>query len=242
MGSTPADLMFSFLERMRSPLTVPQLKEEFQGAIEAFGFSAFGIAYLPNPGERMRDLRMLYTWNEAWADRYFERGYAFADPILQRVRVSDDPFLWSEAIEGQPVRQRSMLIMSEATAFRMNAGFTIPIRTARGFEAVVTMSGEQADLSPDDRGALHLIGLYAHAKLIAIAGGPEGTRTRPKLTVRERDCLSWCSEGKSSWEISVILGIGKKTVDEYIATAGQKLGCTNRQHAVAEALRLKLIA
>jgi DNA-binding CsgD family transcriptional regulator len=61
------------------------------------------------------------------------------------------------------------------------------------------------------------------------------------LTPRELDVLTWAAQGKSAWEIGVILGIAKRTVDEHIHTAMRKLGAANRTQAVAIAIRDHII-
>ncbi|HEY0439676.1 MAG TPA: helix-turn-helix transcriptional regulator, partial [Xanthobacteraceae bacterium] len=58
-----------------------------------------------------------------------------------------------------------------------------------------------------------------------------------RLTVRERQVLGWAAAGKSSWETGMILGIGKRTVDEHAQTAMRKLGAVTRIQAVAIAIR-----
>ena len=64
---------------------------------------------------------------------------------------------------------------------------------------------------------------------------------RPNLTPREREVLAWVAQGKSAWEIGEILDIAKRTVDEHAQTAVRKLGAVNRTHAVAIAVRERII-
>ena len=61
------------------------------------------------------------------------------------------------------------------------------------------------------------------------------------LTRRELEVLTWVARGKSAWEIAQILGIAKRTVDEHVQAATQKLGAVNRTQAVALALLRHLI-
>lgn len=61
------------------------------------------------------------------------------------------------------------------------------------------------------------------------------------LTPRESDCLRWCSQGKTNWEISRILGLSERTVEHYLSRANRKLGTVNRVQAVARALKHGLI-
>jgi LuxR family transcriptional regulator, quorum-sensing system regulator BjaR1 len=64
---------------------------------------------------------------------------------------------------------------------------------------------------------------------------PDSTQRRPRLTSRERECLRWCSLGKTNWEISRILGLSERTVEHYLARVNRKLGTATRIQAVAVA-------
>ena len=72
----------------------------------------------------------------------------------------------------------------------------------------------------------------------ANATSPE-RETRPNvgLTRREREVLGWLKEGKSSWDISMLLGISERTANFHAANIMRKLGTYNRAQAVAGHLR-----
>jgi len=61
------------------------------------------------------------------------------------------------------------------------------------------------------------------------------------LTEREAECLTWTAMGKTSWEISVILGVSESTATFHLRNAVIKLKASNRTHAVAKALQAGLI-
>ncbi len=61
------------------------------------------------------------------------------------------------------------------------------------------------------------------------------------LTARERDALAWVAEGKSDWEIAVILGLSETTVRFHVDNARKKLGAVNRAQAVARMLRRRQV-
>ena len=69
-------------------------------------------------------------------------------------------------------------------------------------------------------------------------GVPAGSHS---LTPREREVLGWVAQGKTTREISEVLGIASRTVDEHVKAAGRKLDAANRTHAVAIALRERII-
>ena len=61
------------------------------------------------------------------------------------------------------------------------------------------------------------------------------------LSDRERECLFWVSEGKTTDETALILGVSSNTVNGYITHAIQKLSASNRAMAIATAIRSGII-
>ena len=61
------------------------------------------------------------------------------------------------------------------------------------------------------------------------------------LSDRERECLFWVSEGKTTDEVAVILGVSSNTVNSYITHAIQKFSASNRAMAIATAIRSGII-
>lgn len=61
------------------------------------------------------------------------------------------------------------------------------------------------------------------------------------LSSREIEVLDWIKRGKSSWDISVILGCSKRVVDFHVANIKVKLDVVSRAQAVAVALKMGLI-
>ncbi|WP_293897767.1 LuxR C-terminal-related transcriptional regulator [Phenylobacterium sp.] len=95
------------------------------------------------------------------------------------------------------------------------------------------------DLSPEDALAIQLAGLMLTERLMTFAAPPGADEVR--LTHRERDALAWVAEGKSDWEISVILGCAETTVRFHVDNARRKLGAVNRAQAVARLAAARLL-
>ena len=70
---------------------------------------------------------------------------------------------------------------------------------------------------------------------------PSHQLERPSLTPREVEALQWTMEGKTAWEVGVILGISERTAVLHIQNAMRKLEAVNKHQAVLKALRLGLI-
>ena len=109
--------------------------------------------------------------------------------------------------------------------------------SSRCSTSCVTMAGERPELESRARRAVYMLSLYAHARAVSLLDCTDGTGPRRELTLREREVLHWIAAGKSSWDVSVILGISERTVNWLIARASRKLNAVNRTHAVVNAIR-----
>lgn len=70
---------------------------------------------------------------------------------------------------------------------------------------------------------------------------PKWLEKKPTLSTREKECLYWVSEGKTSWEIALILGISERTVNFHLAQLHHKLGARNRHQGLAKVLVTSLM-
>jgi LuxR family quorum sensing-dependent transcriptional regulator len=134
-------------------------------------------------------------------------------------------------------------MMNEARELGLAEGFCVPIYSVSGFQAAVSFGGREFRRDPEFQGALHLLAIYAHGRLremLADTGNRAAVRAL-NLSSREVECLRWSAEGKTTWEISCILGLSEKTVEKYLTCAIRKLDASNRVHAVAQAFRAHIL-
>jgi transcriptional regulator EpsA len=85
--------------------------------------------------------------------------------------------------------------------------------------------------------ALLRLSQAAAAETVLAPGAPVG-RT---LSARETEILGWVREGKSNYEIGCILGISGLTVKNHLQRIYKALGVSNRTHALARCLALRLL-
>ena len=88
---------------------------------------------------------------------------------------------------------------------------------------------------------LNALAWQFHIAFAEMAPPPGHSNAKVELSAREQDCLRWTAEGKSSWDIGMILKISENTVNFHIKNAMRKLGTTSRTVAVVQAIRLNLI-
>jgi DNA-binding CsgD family transcriptional regulator len=62
-----------------------------------------------------------------------------------------------------------------------------------------------------------------------------------ELTHRETEVLRWIKDGKSSWDISIILKCSKRVVDFHVGNIKKKLNAASRAQAVAIGLHHGII-
>lgn len=184
------------------------------------------------------------TYPRRWVDRYLSCGYAAIDPVLPTARRRTDPFVWSD-LRG--VDGRVDAFFDEAAAMGVGRdGLTIPIHCGHGDTALFSVT---SDLTGAEWRAkvdrllplLHIVALEFNRGLVALAAMAPTRDRMSLLTRREIEVLHWAAAGKTVWETAVLLGISEQTVQSYLRDAVRRLGCINKTHAVAEAVRQALI-
>jgi len=110
---------------------------------------------------------------------------------------------------------------------------------ARGHTVFALFSaGYAGRIDPKALGSAHMRCTYA---LDQFFHSTRDIEPPSMLSERERECLLWVSEGKTTDEVALILGVSSNTVNSYIAHAIQKVGASNRAMAIATAIRSGVI-
>jgi len=102
-------------------------------------------------------------------------------------------------------------------------------------------SGSTMEYNRHTEAILELAVPHLHLALSHIFCNRKSASNTIVLSFREKEVLTWLKQGKSSWEMSVILGISERTVNYHIYNIMQKLEVVNRPQALAVAVRLGLI-
>jgi LuxR family quorum sensing-dependent transcriptional regulator len=203
-----------------------------------FGLPTFAITTIPVRSEDFRQAHFAERWPAGWFEHYDRRNFVKSDPVLVQTRKSLKPFPWHQAPLDPDPDSLGRAVMNEATEFGLKDGFTVPFHTPDRQVGCVTFGGERFELSLDEQRALHLIAIYAAAKIHDLLGPREAI---PRLSPREIEVLKWCSAGKTTRDIADILSLSESTVEGYVINACQKLDAVTRTQAVAEAIRAGLI-
>lgn len=131
-------------------------------------------------------------------------------------------------------------ILSLAYDFGIKRGYTSGgLRNGRGTTSLFAIAGKYVKHNPRMDIIMKNITPYLHLSIYGC--GYDKAQSEIKLSPREKEILKWVKEGKTSWNISVILNISERTVNFHIDNIKQKLNVMNRAQAVAVALKWRLI-
>ncbi|MGO4571507.1 LuxR family transcriptional regulator [Microvirga sp. 2TAF3] len=202
-----------------------------------YGFTSFLVTGLPSQKERLEPYILLNGWPIGWFERYKEVNHYRHDPCVRHCFSTIEPFAWDELPAQLIQGKEPQRVMDEATDFGLAGGLCIPLHDVYGSQAVVTMAGQQIELAPSARRMVHLASLYAYGAAERSIRAPTYHKCESRLTERERDVLLWSAEGKTFWEIGMILGISEATVNDHMRHIREKLGTRNATHSLAEALK-----
>jgi DNA-binding CsgD family transcriptional regulator len=230
---------FDFIDALSLQSDEASLVDSFENLIRKTGMTYFMVGNPSQPGVTRHDRLLATNWPREWLDHWSNHRYLFVDPIVKRLLSSREPLRWSPT-EGA-VDRAGARVLQEASEYRMPAGFAVPVYSRQGLVVAVSMATEHYDLGPRDEQSLYLASIYFHGKLEALQAQSASPQRGPRLTPRERECLSWVASGKTDWEISQILNIAEQTVHEYVQNALIKLNATTRAQAVAIAILMKQI-
>lgn len=228
-----------FIEALEAHTKVSDAMDGLEAGFGRFGFETIIVTGLPNPEQQFEQMVLAKRWPTEWFKLYTKKRYDRVDPTIRKCRQSVNPFEWSEAPYDAELEPGAAEVMQRAVDFRMARGFVVPIHGLSGYEAGVSLGGVHLDLNPRSKPALHLMAMYSFERIRRLLDPRPAAPAL--LTPREREVIAWASQGKSAWEIGEILNITQRTAEEHLATAARKLGAVNRTHAVALAIRRKII-
>lgn len=211
---------------------------------QQMGFDAFIYALrIPSQFSESRVV-VINGYPDAWLERYWEQDYALVDPVVGFCSQHTVPVLWHEL--NMQKRSPSAQVMKEAADFGLRAGVSMPVHSPQGEMGILSFTLNNSnqksnrDITQEALPYVQLLASHVHEavrRVLALVD-PDG---REPLTIREQECLRWAADGKTSWEISQLLGISERTVNFHLNNSMIKMDVCNRQHAIARAILQGLI-
>ena len=178
------------------------------------------------------------NYPKGYLELYMKNKVYFNDAIFNEFATNLSPVNW--ACVDKKCRNR-YLASIHALDFNMKDGWTHGTLQPHTLDcSVFFLAGARVDKDIRTARILeYIIPFYAEAFRRVLR---KETEPFCALTPREVEILNWIKEGKSSWEISVILACSKRNVDFHVNNIKQKLNAVSRPHVVAIALQNGIIS
>jgi LuxR family quorum-sensing system transcriptional regulator CciR len=239
--------IFDFVERSNRANSLNELFALLVGAASSEGFDriAYGaLNYTPAiaiaPGPVVPAAK--HTFPRPWRNHYLESGYYEIDPVVAHAADARGPFLWDWVAKTRQLDCRQRRVLDEARDGGLHNGVSVPLHGPCGRLALVSFASSAPDSEPTrELTNFNILASQFHLAFCGLARVSQQAATVSELSQRERDCLAWTAQGKSSWDIGMILNISRNTVDFHLKNAMRKLHTGSRMVAVLKAIKSNLI-
>ncbi|WFU26754.1 LuxR C-terminal-related transcriptional regulator [Bradyrhizobium sp. CB1717] len=227
-----------FISSSQSVFTPESLRELYLEAIEDEGYQNAVFA-------RTRDGRLVdIPWTrfpEGYADCYVANQWDKLDPVVHFVRLARCPFSWEDVCARMNLSADQKRFLAACRDMGVHSGVTVPLHGPGTDIDLISLSLRDEKRAPEGRMAT-IYGLSFQYRIRLSEITDECAKPRSELTSKEVECLQWCKEGKTNWEIGEILSISEKTVEFHVSNTIRKLGVSNRITAVVKAIQIGIIS
>ena len=235
------------LSRIASADTVESLTHLVSTIARDLGFEHWIYGALVPVSPTRYEQFVLNGYPDDWRQHYLDKGYTFVDPTVNYARGHVVPTLWDSLVTApdNTVAEAKIgkIMFEEARDFGLAKGLSVPLHglgCSFGMMSYAARDPRHPIVESTVQAEAMLLATYVHQTASALLFGPRLRDTKP-LSARERECLKWAAEGKSSWDIAHLLNITERTVVFHLHNACEKLGVATRQQAVAKAMVLGLL-
>ena len=214
--------------------------ETLDGIVRRYGFRGYLLINVPSETSTDFSSNVLLTsWPDEMLDTYDHAGLIFGSPVIERLRQSTNPFTYdADGTNRRRADGKAALAASLFERHGLSRGAYFPAHNSAGLRGALAFGGTREGLNPREMAELNALANLVFARVLELRAG---RRQAVSLSRREIECLSWASAGKTSMEMSEILGLSEYTVNHYLNRATRKLDAVNRVQAVAKAIRAGLL-
>lgn len=212
------------------------------------GFEQTLLAIFPDRNAPIEaDFAFLHSnYSPTWRSKYDAENLGYVDPTVTHCTTKTTPLIWSPELFSSR-RQKEMY--EEACSHNLRSGVTLPIHGPSGEFGLLCLVSDTKSGKGFIEHAHHTIPHISFLRDFIFESSKKFRRKPakitdepvPELTRCELECLKWCADGKSSWEIAKILHCAEVTVNFHIKNVRHKLNVSTRRQAVVKAIHLGII-
>jgi DNA-binding CsgD family transcriptional regulator len=180
---------------------------------------------------------------EGYLEAATDRDDALRDPVVDHLMTRTVPVVYSQATYVDAGVGELWEIQAP---YGYKTGIAVKLHLPGDKHFVLGVDREEPLPEPGGElmhlvGGLQLLGVHALTAADRLLSPRLNKGDLPKLTKRELDVLSWTAQGKTAWEVSVILAMSEKTVNFHLGNAMRKLDVSSKHQAVLKCVAASLL-
>jgi LuxR family transcriptional regulator, quorum-sensing system regulator SolR len=204
-----------------------------------FDYCAYGVRpVLPLTRQR---IVMFNNYPTEWQGQYVKENYLAVDPTVLHALRSPLPVIWTDEFFSG-----ARPFWEEARTHGLRYGWAQPVRDASGTLGMFTVARSHEELSDPEMQEknfrLSWLTQIAHISMTRVLVKKMVPEASVRLSVRETSVIRWTAEGKTTSEISEIMGLSVRTVTFHIGNVVKKLNASNKTAAAVRAALLGLLS
>ncbi len=172
-----------------------------------------------------------------WQKEYEDNDYQKCDPFTLHCFESTVPIIWENIEQSSQFKDAVFKrYIYRLRTQNINNGLSVVIR-GKGNKLCIINVNWTDEKSYDEITQMILVcqallpHIYESCKQFFLSN-----ELNINLTKREKECMNWACDGKTSQEISQILDVSERTIIFHLANLIRKTGSSNRQQAIAKTI------
>jgi LuxR family transcriptional regulator len=208
---------------------------------ENLGFNFCAVSVVSLHRDTPLKTLQINNYPEEWNSQYEKRNYSKVDPLIAHCNHSMTPIVWGESVFAETL-QLWQGLKQHGLQYGWSQSFH---HEPSGLCSIISLARKHCSISPLERyehfgymfyAASHLSELFARTL------PPQALKRRqPQLSPRELEVLRLSADGKTAFEISMILSLSERTVNYHVQNVIEKLNVCNKISAVIAAARAGII-
>ena len=218
-----------------------QLAEYTLKKIEAYGFNFFLFRLIPRFGNISTHSKIITNYPNGFMELHEKNHYVQKNPIVIHCQLSISPIIWDEELFRDTPE-----IWAGNQAYGLNYGWSQSVHDTKGVVSILSLARSCTPLTEDEfedkaAGVLWLCN-QLHTCMTTRYLPRHVEQAQPhRLSARESEVLKWTAEGKTAFDIGMILSLTTRTVNFHISSAIRKMGANNKTSAVVIATKSGLL-
>ncbi len=207
----------------------------------SYGFSQMFYSISVNKQAPITSALIYSNYPPIWLKIYAESFWNI-DPIVTHCKNSNMPLIW----EQKTFKSRQEIQLHKTgQVYGLHRGIAFPVHGAHAEFAILNLVTDETAKTPSQQELDKIISDWALIRDYIFESSKKFTQLQSHnhpekslLSKREIEFLQLATEGKSSWEMSVICKCTEATVNFHFANIRKKFKVKTRQQAIVKAIQL----